>query len=45
MGSSKQSLKSGIFQTTAVLSNPDRKSSHDREKIKETVLESLEPIL
>ena len=45
VGSSKQSLELGIRQTTAVLSNPARKCSHDREKMKETVLESLEPII
>ena len=45
MGISKQSLELEIRQTTAILSNPDRKSSHDHEKMKETVLESLEPIL
>ena len=32
MGNSKQSLMLGICQTTAVLSNPDRKSSDDHEK-------------
>ena len=45
MGTSKQSLELGIRYTTAVLSSPDRKSCHDHEKMKETVLESLEPIL
>ena len=45
MGSSKQSLELGIRKTTAVLSNRDRKSCHDHEKIKETVLESLETFL
>ena len=31
MGISKQSLELEIRQTTAVLSNPDRKSSHGHE--------------
>ena len=31
MGSSKQFVELGIRQTTAVLSNPDRKSSHGHE--------------
>ena len=46
MGSGKKSLELGIRQTTAVLSNPDRKSNgYDdyakmKEAMKETVLET-----
>ena len=46
MGSGKKSLELGIRQTTAVLSNPDRKSNDGdeyvklKEVMKETVLET-----
>ena len=46
MGSGKKSLELGIRQTTAVLSNPDRKSNDSDEYVKlkevmtETVLET-----
>ena len=41
MGSEKKSLEFGIRQTTAVLSNPDRKSndSNDYVKMKEIMKE------
>ena len=45
MGGSKRFLELGIRQTTSVLSNSDRKSSHDHEKMKEIVLERVELIL
>jgi len=47
MGSGKKSLELGIRQTTAVLSNPDRKSndSDDHMKIKELLKEAVQESL